>query len=118
MTSEQEYQIRPIVQESVLHNTRTLSNLQSLTASLFGVCAGILGLESYDGFLIYLVLSFITSLLFYVIQIAPGSLKEGRSLFDSGRYFNSALDLWTSGIFSGLSGFILTWTLFYGMVRA
>ncbi|KAK5987699.1 ER membrane protein complex subunit 6 [Cladobotryum mycophilum] len=118
MLSEQEYHIRPIVQESVLHNSRTLSNLHSLTASIFGVTAGVLGLESYDGFLLYLVFSLITSILFYTIQIAPDSLKEGRSLFDSGRFYHSAFDLWTGGIFSGLSGFILTWTLFYGLVRA
>ncbi|TFB06348.1 hypothetical protein CCMA1212_002358 [Trichoderma ghanense] len=116
--SEKELQINPIVQDSVIHNTKTLTNLHSLTASLFGVSAGILGLESYYGFLYYIALSITTSLLFYVFKLAPGSLAEGRSVLDTGRYYKGALELWTSPIFNGLPGFILTWTLFYGLVRA
>jgi hypothetical protein len=92
--------------------------MNSLAASLIGVSAGILGLESYNGFLFYLVFSIITAALFYIIKIAPSSTSEGRSLFDTGRYFRGALDFWTSGLVNGLSGFILTWTLFYGLVRA
>ncbi|EHK16374.1 uncharacterized protein TRIVIDRAFT_41202 [Trichoderma virens Gv29-8] len=116
--SEQELQINPIVQDSVAHNTKTLTNLHSLTASLFGVGAGILGLESYYGFLFYIAFSITTSVLFYIFQLAPSSLAEGRGVLDSGRYYKGALELWTSGIFNGLPGFILTWTLFYGLVRA
>ncbi|PHH73396.1 hypothetical protein CDD82_5494 [Ophiocordyceps australis] len=118
MTSERQFQIHPIVQDSVMHNSKTISNLHSLSASLFGVCAGILGLESYSGFLFYLLLSTLTSLLFYALKVAPESLAEKRSLFDTGRYFHAALDFWTGGILGGLSGFVLTWTLFYGLVRA
>ncbi|KAG5995624.1 hypothetical protein E4U43_000175 [Claviceps pusilla] len=118
MPSEREYQIHPVVPDSIIHNTKVLSNLQSLSASLFGVAAGILGLESYNGFLMYIAFSIITSLMIYSFQVAPESLAEGRPLFDTGRYFAGAWDFWTSGIFNGLSGFILTWTLFYGLVRA
>ncbi|KAF7559600.1 hypothetical protein G7046_g4562 [Stylonectria norvegica] len=118
MTSEREYQIHPIVQESVMHNTKTLSNIHSLTASLFGVSAGILGLESYYGFLVYLVFSIITALLFYVFKVAPASLSQGHSLFDTSRFYRGAFDFWAGGLVSGLSGFVLTWTLFYGLVRA
>ncbi|KAG5949349.1 hypothetical protein E4U60_006275 [Claviceps pazoutovae] len=118
MPSEREIQIHPLVPESIIHNTKVLSNLQSLSASLFGVAAGILGLESYHGFLFYIAFSIITALMIYSFQVAPESLAEGRSLFDTGRYFAGALDLWTSGILNGLSGFILTWTLFYGLVQA
>ncbi|KAM4059337.1 rab5-interacting protein (Rab5ip) domain-containing protein [Hirsutella rhossiliensis] len=118
MPSERDYQLHPIVQDSVIHNSKALSNLHSLAASLFGVSAGILGLESYSGFLFYLALSTITTLLFYALQVAPESLAERRSIFDTGRYFHGAMDFWTSGILGGLSGFILTWTLFYGLVRA
>lgn len=96
---------------------QTLSNLHSLTASLFGVTAGILGLESYNGFLLYLALSGLTTILFYVFHIAPDSLAEGKSVGDTSSFFKGALDFWTAGLFSGLSGFVLTWTLFYGLVR-
>jgi hypothetical protein len=118
MPSERDYQIHPIVPESMMHNTRSLSNLNSLTAALLGVSAGILGLESYSGFLFYLIFSIITGVLFYLVKVAPSSTREGRSLFDTGRYFRGALDFWTSGLLNGLSGYILTWTLFYGLVRA
>ncbi|KAM3499970.1 hypothetical protein MY11210_009570 [Beauveria gryllotalpidicola] len=116
--SEREYQINPLVQESMVHNGKTLSNFQSTTAPLFGVTAGVLGLESYTGFLLYLVLSIVATLMFYAIQIAPSSLAAGKSTLDPSRYYYSALGFWTGGIFNGLSGFILTWTLFYGLVRA
>lgn len=96
---------------------QTLSNLHSLTASLFGVTAGIIGLESYAGFILYVVLSIVTTTLFYFIQVAPDSLAEGKAVFDTRRFFRGSMDFWTGGIFSGLSGFVLTWTLFYGLVR-
>ncbi|EFQ26376.1 hypothetical protein CGRA01v4_05501 [Colletotrichum graminicola] len=118
MPSERDYQISPIVQESVMHNTKVLSNLQSLTASLFGVAAGILGLESYNGFLFYFLFSFLTVALFYIFRIAPESTSAGLPFLDTSRYFKGPLDVWTSGLFGGLPGFILTWTLFYGIVRA
>ncbi|TDZ73142.1 ER membrane protein complex subunit 6 [Colletotrichum trifolii] len=118
MPSERDYQISPIVQESVMHNTKSLSNLQSLTASLFGVAAGILGLESYSGFLFYFILSFATIFLVYIFRIAPQSTAAGLPLLNTSRYFRGSLDFWTSGLFGGLPGFILTWTLFYGLVRA
>ncbi|KAM7195111.1 Rab5-interacting protein (Rab5ip) domain containing protein [Naviculisporaceae sp. PSN 640] len=125
MPSERDYQISPIVQESVIHNTRTLNNLQSLTSSLFGISAGILGLESYHGFLFYLVCSILTTLLFYVVRIAPEGIpaavaaqKPGGGAFDTSRYFRSPYEFWTGGLLNGLAGFILTWTLFFGLVRA
>lgn len=146
MLTEKELQISPIVTESVVHNTKvsfllascasvawlavqpptqqllttpqTLSNLQSLTASLFGVAAGILGLESYGGFLFYIAFTLLTALVFYILRVAPESVAAGKPAFDTSRYFRGSLELWTSGLFGGLAGFILTWTLFYGLVRA
>lgn len=90
-------------------NSQVLSNIRSLTASLFGVAAGILGLESYPGFLFYLCGTFVVSLLVYF------TLTEARPT----RYFQSQLsDLWGAELLGGLSSFVLTWTLFYGLVRA
>ncbi|KAI1093670.1 Rab5-interacting protein-domain-containing protein [Rostrohypoxylon terebratum] len=118
MPTERELQISPIVPESVMHNTKTLSNLQTLTASIFGAAAGILGLESYSGFLFYLIFTIITTVLFYTIRVAPTSLKAGHGFFDTSRYFRTQYEFWTGGLFNGLAGYILTWTLFYGLVRA
>ncbi|KAK4217658.1 Rab5-interacting protein-domain-containing protein [Rhypophila decipiens] len=134
MPTERDFQLSPIVQESVIHNTRTLNNLQSLTSSLFGVAAGILGLESYNGFLFYLVCSILTTVLFYVVRIAPTGIPAaaaaaasqksaaggvgGSGAFDTSRYYRSPYEFWTGGLLNGLAGFILTWTLFFGLVRA
>ncbi|KAF4123341.1 Rab5-interacting protein (Rab5ip) [Geosmithia morbida] len=117
MSTEREFQIKPIVGESIMHNTKSLSNLYSLTSSLFGVTAGILGLESYAGFLLYLVLSVVTTLLVYAIRVAPDSLANGRPVFSTDRFFRNAVQFWSGGLASGVSGFVLTWTLFYGLVR-
>ncbi|KAM0437413.1 hypothetical protein ACHAPT_001775 [Fusarium lateritium] len=118
MSSEREFQINPIVPESVIHNSKALSNLHSLSASLFGVSAGVLGLESYYGFLIYFVFSFITTLLFYILKVAPESIPKGHAPLDPSRFYRGFFDFWISGMFNGISGFVLTWTLFYGLVRA
>jgi len=114
MLTEREMQISPIVQESVIHNSKTLTTLHNLTASLFGVGAGILGLESYPGFLFYLFFTLLTSALVYVFRIQPNVGKDNTG----DRYFRGSWEFWTGGLVEGLSGFVLTWTLFYGLVRA
>ncbi|KAI1176651.1 Rab5-interacting protein-domain-containing protein [Nemania sp. FL0916] len=118
MPTEREFQIAPIVPESVMHNTKVLSNLQNLTASIFGAAAGILGLESYSGFLFYFVFTILSTGLLYAIRVAPTSLKAGHGMLDTSRYFRSSYEFWTGALFGGLAGYILTWTLFYGLVRA
>ncbi|KAI4180685.1 MAG: hypothetical protein LQ346_006950 [Caloplaca aetnensis] len=106
---ERELAIHPIVAESVQHNTQTIATLRSLTASLFGVSAGILGLESYAGFIFYLLGTLFVSLLVYAV------LCDRKA----GRYFQSpAAELWAGDVVGGLSSFVMTWTLFYGLVRA
>ncbi|OBT90081.1 hypothetical protein VE02_02485 [Pseudogymnoascus sp. 03VT05] len=138
MISERELQINPLVPDSIVHNTKvtsdsprqaellqdpeppdltpvqTLANLHNLTASLLGIAAGILGLESYPGFLFYALLTFITSALVYVFRVRPTAAGE----LDTTRFFVSGWTLWTGGLIDGLSGFVLTWTLVYGLVRA
>ncbi len=107
--------LRPI-SPNALANTRsvqTVNTLHNLTAYLLGIGAGTLGLESYYGFLFYFLFSVLTSLLFYAIRIRPTS-PSGSGLQ---RYFRSATEFWTGGLTDGLSGFVLTWTLFYGLVR-
>ncbi|KAF3031286.1 hypothetical protein N0V91_005919 [Didymella pomorum] len=106
---ERELQINPIVATSVQHNTQVTSNIRNLTASLFGVAAGTLGLESYPGFIFYLIASFVVSALLFALK------AEGQP----GKYYYKPLgDMWLGDVFGGLSGFVLTWTLFYGLVRA
>ncbi|KAJ9624805.1 hypothetical protein H2203_004755 [Taxawa tesnikishii (nom. ined.)] len=108
MLDERELARNPIVQESVQHNARTVSNIRALTASLFGVAAGTLGLESYPGFLFYLLGTLVVSVLIFAFK-ADSNTKV---------YFHSPVaDLWMGDLFGGLMSFVLTWTLFYGLVR-
>jgi hypothetical protein len=126
MLDERELTINPVVQESMMHNARviylppvnirhsqltfslqTVSNIRSLTASLFGVAAGILGLESFPGFLFYALGSLVVCV---GVVYLPAQAKS---------YFHAPIsDMWVGDLFGGLMSFVLTWTLFYGLVRA
>ena len=125
MLDERELAIHPIVPESVQHNSRVrsfltqvdananlrqvVSNIRNITASLFGIVAGTLGLESYPGFAFYLVGTTLVSALLYQLR-ADGKPQS---------YFYSPVnDLWMGDITTGIMSFMLTWTLFYGIVRA
>ncbi|KAL2007862.1 hypothetical protein VTN00DRAFT_7844 [Thermoascus crustaceus] len=63
--------INPLVPESVQHNNRVLSQTHSLTSFLLGLSAGILGLQSTNGFLFYLLGTIFVSGLFHVFLIGP-----------------------------------------------
>ena len=54
-----------------------------------------------------------TSSLVYALRIQGKGKGEGLS-----RYFRGSMEFWTGGLVEGLTGFVLTWTLFYGLVRA
>jgi hypothetical protein len=88
---------------------QTVSNIRALTASLFGVAAGTLGLESLPGFFFYFIGTAVVSLLVF-------SLKAKS---DAGAYFFRPVgDFWIGDLFGGLMSFVLTWTLFYGLCNA
>ena len=126
MAEERERIIHPIVGESVQHNAKVrvapirtmailltmfqvISQIRSLTASLFGVAAGVLGLESLQGFFFY----FLGTI--FISQLISSLLANG----EPDRYFESRWNgLWGKDVFGGLSSFVLTWTLFYGLVRS
>jgi ER membrane protein complex subunit 6 len=93
--------------------------VHNLTASLFGIGAGILGLESYTGFLFYLLFSLLTTAMIYVFRVRGKGGKGGEvGKGDAEMFFRSEWELWAGGLVDGLSGFVLTWTLAYGLVRA
>nr|POF20008.1 er membrane protein complex subunit 6 [Quercus suber] len=90
----------------ILIPSQTVSNIRALTASLFGVAAGTLGLESYPGFIFYLIGTAVVSVLIYALKAES----------DPKAYFFRPLgDLWAGDLFGGLMSFVLTWTLFYGL---
>lgn len=109
MLDERQLAIDPIVQESVQHNARTVSNIRALTASLFGVAAGTLGLESWPGFIMYFAGTTVVSFLIFGLK-ADSDAKN--------YFFRPFGDLWAGDMFGGLMSFVLTWTLFYGLCKA
>ena len=88
---------------------QTVSNIRALTASLFGVAAGTLGLESFPGFIFYFLGTAIVSILIFTLK------AESRP---KGFFYRPFGDLWVGDMFGGLMSFILTWTLFYGLCKA
>ncbi|KAK3708446.1 hypothetical protein LTR37_011542 [Vermiconidia calcicola] len=109
MIDERELATHPVVQESVQHNARTVSNIRAITASLFGVAAGTLGLESFPGFIFYFIGTAIVSVLIFTLK-ADNNPKA--------YFFRPTGDLWVGDMFGGLMSFVLTWTLFYGLAKA
>lgn len=83
--------------------------MRALTASLFGVAAGTLGLESYPGFIFYFIGTAIVSILIFALKAE--SKPEAY-------FFQPLGDLWFGDMFGGLMSFVLTWTLFYGLCKA
>lgn len=92
-----------------VRSTQVVSNIRALTASLFGVAAGTLGLESYPGFIFYLLGTAAVSGLIYAFR------AEGKP---NSYFFAPFSDLWAGDIMGGLLSFVLTWTLFYGLCKA
>ena len=85
------------------------SNIRALTASLFGVAAGTLGLESYPGFAFFFVGTLVVQIL--VLVLRAGGKQEA--------YFqNPFSEFWVGDAFSGLMSFVLTWTLVFGLCKA
>ncbi|KAK7203211.1 Rab5-interacting protein-domain-containing protein [Myxozyma melibiosi] len=105
---ELEGAVAPISSESLAQNTKAVYYIRSVTSTIFGVGAGILGLESYFGFLFYFAGTAYVSLLMFFI-LAKGKPAE---------FFTSPSYVWTGNAFTGLTSFVLTWTMLYGLVDA
>ena len=85
------------------------SNVRALTSSLYVVAAGTLGLESYPGFLFFIIGTIVVQVLVLVLR------AEGKQE----KFFHSPISqFWIGDVLSALMSFVLTWTLFYGLVKA
>ncbi|KAF3911196.1 hypothetical protein AA313_de0209988 [Arthrobotrys entomopaga] len=105
---ERDLQIHPIVPENVIANSKTIVDLHSLSSSLLGIAAGILGLESYSGFLFYLLGTLFVS--FLIITFPMGGKPD---VYVRGGW----KDVMLADVTGGVMGYVLTWTLFFGLVR-
>ena len=93
---------------------------------MLGVAAGILGLESQYGFLFYLISQLLLSSLvhFLLADGKPGLYFVGSGVAaqsgkgERGEMEGAWRELWlSSGLFEGLSGFVLGWAGVGGVIR-
>jgi len=94
--------------ENVAFNSKQLYYIRSTVASISGAIAGVLGLTNLTGFAFYFLTSAVVGL---VIVIANG--KREPSLY----FKNGAWEAATAGLGDNALGYILWWTLFYGVVH-
>lgn len=118
------FTLHPLVPDSIQHNTRILSNMRSISSLFLGIAAGVLGLESWQGFLFYFISQQLISSLFYFILVEgtaekyfSGSVKEIRK--GKGKRMGAWQDVWLGGgLFTeGLSGYVLGWAGVGGVIR-
>ncbi|KAF4346476.1 hypothetical protein F8388_012878 [Cannabis sativa] len=92
--------------ENLQSNMKTIFYSRTFMAIIAGVVAGILGLTSWKGFVVYFLVMAITS----VGLIA----KAGFSIHS---YFDSWNQIVLDGFFGGLLSFVLFWTFAYDIVH-
>jgi ER membrane protein complex subunit 6 len=114
---------------------QVLTQLRSLSASVFGVAAGVLGLEALWGFAFYAAGTVLMSAL--VAIVLAGGIRQVPRYFEDGavpslregkgnkgergmRRWEGGWGwgIWSRDIMGGLMSYILTWTLFYGLLRS
>ncbi|KAA1479187.1 hypothetical protein DENSPDRAFT_886515 [Dentipellis sp. KUC8613] len=92
---------------NVASNTLLTTNVKFMSACFAGAVAGILGLENYAGFAL-----FVASVLFTAFTMWAVNFKGRMSKYVHG----GLLELVNPGQ-ENLFSFILVWTLFYGIVH-
>lgn len=117
--------LHPINPDSLMHNTRQLSNIRSITSLLLGIAAGILGLESLAGFAFYFISQQLISSLFYFLVMEgdaeryfSGNVVKGGKT-GMGKRTGAWMDVFLGGglVSEGLSGFVLGWAGVGGVIR-
>jgi hypothetical protein len=144
--------LHPLVPESIAHNTRvscartlpptllpslldvstnpylllpqTLSNIRSISSLLLGISAGILGLESINGFLYYILGSLAVSVFihFLLVEGQPETYFAGngeRGVDGKKGGTGAWREVWFGGGVLGeaLSGYVLGWAGVGGLIR-
>ncbi|CCD24503.1 Emc6p NDAI_0D01890 [Naumovozyma dairenensis CBS 421] len=92
---------------NVMENKKTLLFLQDSTTLIFGLCSGILQLESMNGFYMF-VLSYVFVCSLFLMWICHGK---------PAKYFMSPIqDIFLESFFRELMGFVMAWTFSYALV--
>ncbi|KAG0150694.1 hypothetical protein CROQUDRAFT_72568 [Cronartium quercuum f. sp. fusiforme G11] len=106
---ESDLQSKSICPELLISNIKSLETIKSTTSSIAGALAGILGLKNHYGFIFYLLSSLLISTLIHLSNLIRSPSKS--------ILFNSNKTIWSSSLIDNLFGYILWWTLFYGLVH-
>jgi ER membrane protein complex subunit 6 len=103
---------------------QTLSNIRSISSLLLGISAGILGLESTNGFLYYILGSFVVSVFIHFLLVEGQPEKDfagnGDRGVDGKKGGTGAWgEVWFGGGVLGeaLSGYVLGWAGVGGVIR-
>jgi len=101
-------ELQPYFLENIATNTNSLYYIRSTTASIAGAIAGVLGLTNLSGLAFYLASSLYVGLIVCALNCGTSP----------GKYFRSASwEPMTQGLGDNALGFVLWWTLLYGVVH-
>lgn len=121
---EQYYLVNPINTNSLQHNTQVLSNIRAISSLLLGVSAGVLGLQSLQGFAFYFASQIFVSALFYFLLVGSDAEKFyagsiSTSVGGKSKRTGAWRDIMLGGGMFGeaLSGFVLGWAGVGGVIR-
>lgn len=95
-------------QPNIQSNKDKLQRIQDVMSLAFGVGAGILGLESFYGFLFFLVSFSLSNLSFFIL-----CCQGEANLF----FQNPLKEIFLDGITSSLAGYVMMWCLTYALVK-
>jgi len=103
-SSSADAQAQLIFAPNAAHNTLSLTTIKFLSACFAGAVAGILGLQNFYGFALFLVSTVFTSFSIWTINCGtkPDKFVPGG--------WKSMINPGTDNAFT----FVLVWTLFYG----
>ena len=88
----------------IQHNTATLANAKFITSCFAGAVAGVLGLENWAGFALFVLATALAAAVLYTVNFRgrPRKFVQGGML----EVVNPGQE--------NIASFILAWTLFYG----
>ncbi len=108
MSSPSDQQQQRLYGPHVLSNSNAIYNVKFISACFTGAVAGIIGLENWRGFVLFLFTTLFTSLVLHFVNLKANPKKYVQGGFPE--IFNPGQE----NTFS----FILVWTLFYGSSRS
>lgn len=93
---------------NIASNKQKLQKLQDVMSLSSGIAAGALGLESYYGFVFFLLVGLASNLSFLII-CCEGAPKK--------HFIYSTREVMADGILMNFAGYLMMWCLTYALVK-